>query len=120
MWDTKLAGLATPEFSAALLRGEDEPLDDRERVLAQWARQVAAEPNAIRAQDVQALRDHGYDDKQIMAITVYVAMRIAIATVNDALGARPDGQLRQTVPAPVLDAVKYGRPIATAHSQSLP
>jgi alkylhydroperoxidase family enzyme len=116
VWGSKLAGLATPEFSAALLRGEDEPLDDRERVLAQWARQVAAEPNAIRALDVQALRDNGYDDRQIMAITVYVAMRIAIATVNDALGARPDGQLRQTVPAPVLDAVKYGRPIATAHS----
>jgi alkylhydroperoxidase family enzyme len=96
-----------------MLGGEDEALDDRERALAQWARRVSAEPNAIRAQDVQVLRDHGFDEQQILAITVYVAMRIAFATVNDALGSRPDGQLRDTVPAPVLDAVRYGRPIAT-------
>ena len=109
MWGKKLAELATPEFSAALLRGDDEPLDDRERTLAHWARQVTAEPNAIRAEDVQALRDRGYEYAQILAITCYVAVRIAIATVNDALGARPDSQLRHTVPAAVLDAVQYGR-----------
>ncbi len=114
MWGKRLAELVTPEFSAALLRGEDEPLDDRERTLSQWARQVAAEPNAICPADVQALRDRGYDDSQILAITCYVAVRIAIATVNDALGARPDSQLRQTVPAPVLDAVQYGRQLRDA------
>jgi uncharacterized peroxidase-related enzyme len=116
MWGKKLASLATADVSAALLQGADEPLDDRERALAQWARQVAAEPNAIRDQDVQVLRDHGYDETQILAITVYVALRIAFATVNDALGARPDGQLRETAPAPVLAAVKFGRPLATGHS----
>ena len=112
MWGKKLAQLATPEVSASVLRGEDDQLDDRERTLARWARQVAADPNAIEAADVQALRDSGYDDAQILAITTYVAVRIAIATVHDALGARPDSQLRETVPTPVLDAVRYGRPIA--------
>jgi len=38
-------------------------------------------------------------------------VRIAFATVNAALGAGPDSQLRETVPAPVLDVVHYGRPI---------
>ncbi len=114
MWGKRLAEWATPELSTARLSGEDEPLDDRERALAQWARQVAAEPNAIRAQDVQPLRDHGFDDRQILAITVYVAMRIAFASVNDALGARPDAQLRETVPTQVLAAVTYGRPMAAS------
>jgi hypothetical protein len=31
--------------------------------------------------------------------------------VNDALGARPDRQLGDSVPAPVREAVTYGRPV---------
>jgi alkylhydroperoxidase family enzyme len=112
VWGGRLADAATPEISAAVLRGEDDGLDDRERTLAVWARQVAADPNAIRAQDVQALRDRGYDDGQIFGITCYIAVRVAMATVNDALGARPDIQLRETIPAPVLGAVQFGRPLA--------
>ena len=40
---------------------------------------------------MQALRDAGFDDAQIFAITVFVAARLAFSTVNDALGARPTG-----------------------------
>ncbi|HYU02430.1 MAG TPA: hypothetical protein VEL02_01180, partial [Jatrophihabitantaceae bacterium] len=60
----------------------------------------------------QALRDAGYDDAQIVAITAYVALRIAFATVNGALGARPDHELNETAPAAVRDAVTYGRSVA--------
>ena len=61
--------------------------------LAQWARSVATDPNAIEARDVQRLRDAGFDEAQIFAITTFVALRLAFSTVNDALGARPDSQL---------------------------
>lgn len=111
MWGKKLAEEVDPEFSGAVLSGDDEPLNDRERALARWARRVAADPNSIRADDVQELRDAGFDDGQILGITSYVAVRIAFAIVNDALGAGPDSQLRETVPAPVRNAVRYGRPI---------
>jgi len=111
MWGKKLADEVDPDFSRAVLSGDDQPLTDRERALAAWARRVAAGPNSIRANDVQELRDAGFDDGQILAITSYVAVRIAFATVNAALGAGPDSQLRETVPAPVLDVVHYGRPI---------
>jgi hypothetical protein len=44
-------------------------------------------------------------------MTVYVALRLAFSTINDALGARPDSAFRSSAPKAVLDAVDYGRPI---------
>ncbi len=111
-WGRKLAEAASPELSRGVLTGDDSLLDDRERALAQWARTVTADPNATTPGGVQALRDAGYDDAQILGITSYVALRQAFSTVNDALGAAPDAQLRDTVPEQVLTAVDYGRPIA--------
>jgi hypothetical protein len=72
---------------------------------------VARDPNATTAADVQILRGAGFSDVQIFAITVFVALRLAFSTVNDALGLPPDAALRRTVPADVLDAVTRGRPI---------
>lgn len=108
-WGRRIAEAESPEFSEVVIRGDDSLLDDRERALAVWARAVAADPNATGVGDLQPLRDAGYDDAQILAITVFVALRAAFSTVNNALGARPDSRLLGTVPAPVLDAVNYGR-----------
>jgi uncharacterized peroxidase-related enzyme len=110
-WGNKLAGVAGDELAGAVLRGDDTGLDDVERVLARWARRVARDPNAIDAGDVEELRNAGYDDAQIFAITAFVALRMAFSTVNDALGVRPDQEL-QSAPAQVRDAVVWGRPIA--------
>ena len=45
----------------------------------------------------------------IFAITVYVALRIAFSTVNDALGARPGARYAMRALATVLDVVTFGR-----------
>lgn len=111
-WGARLADAASPETAAAVVRGEDTGLDDRERVLAAWARAVVRDPNGTTAEDVGALRDAGLTDPEIVAVTVFVALRLAFSSVNDALGVRPDAELRDEVPAAVLDAVAYGRPIA--------
>lgn len=111
-WGARLAEASSPETAAAVVRGEDTGLDDRERALAAWARAVARDPNGTTASDVGALRDAGLDDAEILAVTVFVALRLAFSTVNDALGAQPDAALRDEVPGAVLDAVAFGRPIA--------
>lgn len=113
-WGGRLAGAADEQTAAAVVRGDDHGLTDGERAMAEWARKVARDPNSTTAADVQVLRDVGFDDAQIFAMTTFVALRIAFSTVNDALGLRPDAALRATVPAPVLDAVTYGRPIDDA------
>jgi alkylhydroperoxidase family enzyme len=110
-WGNRLAGAAGADIAAGVLRGTDNGLDDRERTLARWARQVAHDPNGTVAGDVQALRDAGYDDVQILGITLFVALRIAFSTVNDALGAQPDRELGESVPTAVRDAVSFGRPV---------
>ena len=110
-WGKKLADEAGADVAAGVLRGDDERLDVSERALARWARRITRDPNGTEAGDVQALRDAGYDDAQIFAITLFVALRIAFSTVNDALGSRPDRELGVTVPAAVRDAVTFGRPI---------
>ncbi len=110
-WGKKLADETGAEVAERVLRGDDEQLDNAERALAGWARQLARDPNSTTAADVQALRAVGFDDAQIFAITVFAALRIAFSTVNDALGTAPDRQLGIEVPTAVRDAVSFGRPI---------
>ena len=80
---------AAPTCRVSVLRGDDS-LDRPERALAAWARHVAGDPNGTTADDLDPLRAAGYDDTQILAITLYVGLRIAFSTVNDALGIQPD------------------------------
>ena len=115
-WGRRLAGEAGDDVAAAVLRGDDDGLEPGDRALARWARQVARDPNGTTPADVEALREAGLDDAQIVATTVYVALRIAFSTVNDALGARPDRQLVEAAPEPVRQAVTYGRPAAAGAS----
>ena len=108
-WGTKLADEAGVDLAAAVLRGDDTGLDEGERALARWARAVARDPNGATAEDVEELRRAGLGDREIFAATVYVALRLAFSTVNDALGVRPDAGLVASAPAEVLDAVTWGR-----------
>lgn len=111
-WGSKFAAMSDTSTAAGVLVGDDSGLTDAERVMAGWARKVAKDPGATSIADVDELRNAGFPDDRIFAITVYVALRIALATVNDALGARPDSQFRDSAPSDVLAAVTYGRPLA--------
>jgi uncharacterized peroxidase-related enzyme len=109
-WGGKLGKASDPAVAAGVLNGSDTGLTDQEKAMAAWARKVAKDPNATTPADIQALRDSGLDDGQIFAITAFVALRLAFSTINDALGAKPDAQLAQSLPLEVRDAVTYGRP----------
>lgn len=108
-WGGKLAGASDPGIAAGVLSGTDIGLSEQERAMASWARKVVKDPNATTTDDLEELRDAGLTDEQIFAITAFVALRIAFSTVNDALGASPDVQLVQSLPAAVKEAVTFGR-----------
>jgi uncharacterized peroxidase-related enzyme len=112
-WSGKLDKASGTALAAEVLNGGDAGLTDQEEALAAWARKVARDPNATTPADIQALRDAGFDDGQIFAITTFVALRLAFSTVNDALGAQPDAQLAASLPREVREAVTFGRPAAT-------
>ncbi len=116
-WGARIAEEVGPASVAEVLAGADDPgLDERGRALVRWARAVTRDPNGTTAADVDALRAVGFDDRQVFGLTLFVALRQAFSTVNDALGARPDRQLVDAAPEEVRAAVTYGRPPATASS----
>jgi uncharacterized peroxidase-related enzyme len=111
-WGGKLGKESDAAVAAGVLSGSDAGLTGQEKAMAAWARKVATDPNATTPAEIQALRDAGLDDGQIFAVTAFVALRLAFATVNDALGAQPDAQLARSLPPQVREAVTYGRPAA--------
>jgi uncharacterized peroxidase-related enzyme len=114
---SQLAREAGDDAAAAVIGGRDAALSPEERALARWARRVSRDPSATTEEDIDALRALGYDDRQIFAITLFIALRLAFSTVNDALGASPDAELAERVPAAVLSAVTFGRPPAASRGR---
>jgi len=110
-WGGKLATASEAALAAGVLNGSDTALTDQEKAMASWARKVVKDPNATTPADIQELRACGLDDGQIFAITAFAALRLAFSTVNDALGAQPDAQLSESLPAEVRAAVTFGRPV---------
>ncbi|MFG1921946.1 carboxymuconolactone decarboxylase family protein [Cryptosporangium sp. NPDC048952] len=103
-WGARLAKVAGDDIAGGVLSGDDEGLSDTEQVMARWARRVALDPRGTSEADVGALRDAGFPDAEIFAMTVFIALRLAFSTVNNALGAGPDDRLRDDAPAAVRDA----------------
>jgi alkylhydroperoxidase family enzyme len=113
-WGGKLAALSDEHTAAAVLRGRESDLTDRDVALARWARRVVRDPNSTTDEDVRSLREAGLGDKEIVEATAFVAFRLAFSTVNDALGAQPDSKLAEHAPEAVRRAVSYGRPPASS------
>ena len=109
-WGAKLAKLTDDVTAARVLAREPAPgLSDRERALEAWTRKLVDDPNGTTAADVDRLRAAGLGDCEVFEATAFVAFRLAFSTVNDALGAEPDRQLADAAPAPLRDAVAFGR-----------
>jgi alkylhydroperoxidase family enzyme len=113
-WGWKLAAAADAGVATGVLAGTDEGLSPREAALATWARSVGRAATGTTEADVAALRQAGWTDEEIFRATAFVALRMAFSTVNAALGARPDAELRGLAPESVAEVVTWGRPIQTA------
>ena len=101
----KLAKEAGPLAASAVLSGSYEGLSEDERAMAIWARKIVRDPNATTAADIGSLRDVGFSDSQIFAMTVFVALRLAFSSINDALGVKPDPELFASAPEQVVLAM---------------
>ena len=109
-WGSRLAKLTDPAIAADVLRGiEPAQLSTREKALRRWAGQLVRQPNDTQAAHIGALRSAGLSEREIFDATVFVALRLAFSTVNDALGAEPDVELVAAAPPEVRAAVDYGR-----------
>jgi len=118
VWGEALAKESDGRTAARVLRGDEpESLSPREAALVRWVRRVARDPNGTRPEDVERLRAAGMTDREIFEATAFAAFRLAFATVNDALGARPDRQAAEAARPKVRAAVTYGRPPETGEEK---
>lgn len=108
-WGRRLTAVADAPTAVAALEGDDGPFGERERALAAWAGRVAVDPSGSTPEEVQRLRDVGFSDVQIAALTLYVGLRVAYSSINSALGARPDDALARTLDPAVRAAITWGR-----------
>ncbi|MDR7311315.1 putative peroxidase-related enzyme [Nocardioides luteus] len=109
-WGKRLSDWADVQTAVAALTGDSEPFSEREQALAAWARTVARSPGSSTSSDVQRLRDAGFTDPQIVALTVYTALRTAFSSVNGVLGARPDVAIVEALDPTVRGSIAWGRP----------
>lgn len=102
---------------AAIARG-DGSLEPKERALMDFAAKVTRNALEVSRADVDALREHGYDDEAIFDIAATAAARCFFSKLLDALGAEPDASYRDK-PRAFLEAMVLGRPISEAPDEVL-
>jgi uncharacterized peroxidase-related enzyme len=93
----------------------DAGLDPVDVAIMDFAEKVATFAGAITESDVDALRSHGLDDREIFQIVMAAAARCFFSTVLDATGTEPDAQYRTSVEPALQQVLTVGRPIATGH-----
>ncbi|MER7609873.1 hypothetical protein [Nocardioides sp. NPDC127503] len=108
-WGKRLSDWADPQTAVAALIAANEPFSEREQALAAWARTVARSPGSSTPQDIQRLRDAGFKEPQIVALTIFAGLRTAFSSINGALGARPDTALVGALDPGVRRAIAWGR-----------
>jgi alkylhydroperoxidase family enzyme len=108
-WGKRLTDWADPKTAIAALTADHEPFSGREQALAAWARTVARSPGGSTPQDIERLRDAGFSEPQIVALTIYAGLRTAFSSINGSLGARPDIALAETLDPAVRAVISWGR-----------
>lgn len=117
-WANKLGSLSDDESAVAVLRDQFDHLDDRQHAIADWARKVAQNPDGISHTDLQRLHDAGLSNPAVVRLTLFIALRLAFATVNHALGALPERAFLDHVSEPVRQAWAARHPAPSSNNAS--
>jgi len=80
------------------------------------AEKVATDATSITSSDVDVLRGHGLDEREIFQIVLAAAVRCFFSTVLDATGTEPDAQFRTNMDPGLQQVLTVGRAIAEPSS----
>ena len=87
-----------------------EVLDPAEAAIVAFAEKVAGDASSVTEADVEGLRSHGLDDREILDVIVAAAARSFFSKTLDATGALADASFAELEPE-LRDALTVGRPI---------
>lgn len=88
----------------------DADLDDVDVTVMDFAGRVASDPAGITAADVEVLRSHGLDDREIFDVVFAVAARAFFATLIEALGTPAEREIVADLEPELREALAVGRP----------
>ena len=83
-------GFSVDQLRAILMNFRNAGLEPREVGMMEFARKIARSANEITQADVDELRGMGFDDVQILDMTLAATMRCFASKTFNALGAGPD------------------------------
>jgi uncharacterized peroxidase-related enzyme len=84
-------GLPAPHLDAIAER-DYSGFSDRQRAVAELARQAATDPKRVSADHIEALHEVGFDEADIMELVAVVAQASFANTVVDVLDVRPSDE----------------------------
>jgi uncharacterized peroxidase-related enzyme len=99
--------LAPEEVAALVTDPSSDPVD---RAVMEFARKVALAADTITQADIDALRNHGLTDEDVLDVALAAAARCFFSKTLDATGTTPDTAYN-SLPGHLRTALTVGRPI---------
>jgi uncharacterized peroxidase-related enzyme len=92
-----LDGTLVEQLSADYRRA---PITAAERAMLDFSVQISEDATRVSRDDIEGLRQHGFDDRAILQITLIASWFNYINRVADALGVGRDDLAGETLPIP--------------------
>ena len=106
------------EIRAIVDESEAGPLTVAEKAMMRFARKIARDATAVTAEDVEALKAHGFSDAEIFDIAAAATARTFFAQLCEGLGAFADRPYGDTEPV-LREVLTVGRSIDGAEPERL-
>jgi uncharacterized peroxidase-related enzyme len=100
----------TQDEIAGVLEG-DGPLDEVDRAVMAYAAKVATDASQVTQADVDALKEVGLSDQEILDVALTAGLRCFFSKTLDAVGAAPDASFRTVFGEELREALTVGRPV---------
>lgn len=83
-------------------------LSAQEVAIVDFAAKVATDASSVTENDIESLRMHGLDDREIFYMMLAVGARCFFSTVLSAAGAQPDPQYDESLDVDLRQALSFG------------
>ena len=106
--------LAPDELRAIAVDHRTAGLEPVEVAVMDLADKVVADATSVTQEDIDAVRELGLSDSEILDVVLAAAARCFMSKVLDAVGAQPDHEYEERLEPELREALVVGRPIAGA------
>jgi uncharacterized peroxidase-related enzyme len=73
------------------------PLEPHEKAMIDFALKLTREPSSIRCEDLDALKEHGFSEEQVVDIVLITCVFNFMDRLADGLGVKLDPQMQRLV-----------------------